>query len=154
VTEAEETALAGRILKAGGAALELPPRHLDEHIEAQDREWSRIKEQREYIFGWPDTGGVWVLRLIPPTITGDTMEGMLAIEEMCELVAMGKESAEALRVMTKDPLDLDVLMETKSMTDYCAALQELGATFYKNPENSTEVERYRLLDNQLAGHWT
>lgn len=153
ITEADEISLAERLLKPGGAALELPAWYLDACVEERNRKWSCIREQREYLFGWPDTGGVWVLRLLPPTVTGDTEEGMLAIEEMYDLVALGQESAEAFRVMTQGPLDLNVLVETKSMTDYCAALRELGATFYKNPKDSAEVARYRLLDNQLAEHW-
>ncbi|KAF2183122.1 hypothetical protein K469DRAFT_751705 [Zopfia rhizophila CBS 207.26] len=153
-TEADEIALAMRILKAGGAVLDLSDAHPEAHYEALDREWLCFEKQRECIFGWPDTGGVWVLHLMAPTITGDSEADIEAIEDMMDLVAVGKESAEALRAMTEGPLDLKDLMKAESMTEYCAKSKELGAKFYRNPADSMEVEKYGLLDtNQLTRPW-
>lgn len=78
---------------------------------------------------------------MPPTVTRGSVEDMLAIEEMCELVNMRKIPAEVLRILAEGPLNLKVLMNAKSMAHYCVALQELGIRFYKKSYYSTEVER-------------
>lgn len=154
MTEADEIALATRILKAGGAVLEFSYRHSDAYDEALNTAWSNFEKRRECIFGWPDTGGVWVLHLVPPTLTRDTEEGMIAIEEMYEMVATGEESAETFRFLTEGPLNLKVLRNAKSMTEYCAELKKLGGKFYENPGDSEEVEKCGLRDtDQMAGLW-
>lgn len=146
----EETALATRILRAGGAALDLsgvsPEERYEVLHEAVDREWSRFEKQRKCIFGWPATGGVWVLHLTPPTITLDTEEGEEAIEEMMGLVAMEEQPEEALRVMTEGHLNLKKLRRAESMAEYCAELKALGGEFYEDPGASAEVRESGLLD--------
>lgn len=68
-TEADEIGLAMRILKAGGAVLDVPDTNPELPHEALKLKWSGFEKRRERLFGWPDTGGVWVLHLTPPPDT-------------------------------------------------------------------------------------
>ena len=61
--EADEEELSMRIMNAGGAVLDtINPWH--EMSEVQDsKQFAAFSRTKEYIFGWPDDGGLWMLHL-------------------------------------------------------------------------------------------
>lgn len=70
------------------------------------------------------------------------------MENLYELVAMGKLSAEEYRIIIEGPLNLENLLKAETMTEYCERMEELGAEFYMNPEDSVEVRNHGLLDTE------
>ncbi|KAF1996616.1 hypothetical protein P154DRAFT_525456 [Amniculicola lignicola CBS 123094] len=143
--DSEEIALAMRILRAGGAVLDLSGCPWPEDREGKEQsEYSAFKESREYIFGWPDTGGVWALKLIPRPV--------ISLEE--EEMAMEGEGAitlEEYMVMLTGPLDFRKLEKTENMMAYCAELRHLGAVFYEHPEDCEDVVMGGLLNTTSLG---
>ncbi|KAH3999416.1 hypothetical protein HBH70_208020 [Parastagonospora nodorum] len=86
-TESDEHDVALRIFRAGGALLSNAFANgqlwlFDDGF----RHWYAAEQQKKYIFGWPDGGGVWVLHLppLPPMRIAGRMSGMVYEDERCQ----------------------------------------------------------------------
>ncbi|KAH7083745.1 hypothetical protein FB567DRAFT_430090, partial [Paraphoma chrysanthemicola] len=68
-TDANESALGLRMLRSGGAIMNISfTPTLARRINAMETlslSWLPVAQRLKYIFGWPATGGVWVLTLPP-----------------------------------------------------------------------------------------
>ncbi|KAF2733319.1 hypothetical protein EJ04DRAFT_468677, partial [Polyplosphaeria fusca] len=64
-TDADEVSLALRILRAGGAVIDLSDArgNLEMAEVVTQSEWTEAEKRQKYLFGWPESGGVWVLGL-------------------------------------------------------------------------------------------
>lgn len=64
-TDADEVLLALRILRAGGAVIDLSDARADLELTeiVTHGEWIAAEKRQKYLFGWPESGGVWVLSL-------------------------------------------------------------------------------------------
>ncbi|KAF1938133.1 hypothetical protein EJ02DRAFT_325193, partial [Clathrospora elynae] len=66
-TKEDETALAFRMLRGGGAIMDVSYANNMWWLfgDGFDSAWTAAEQQKKYIFGWPKDGGVWVLHLPP-----------------------------------------------------------------------------------------
>ncbi|KAL1610713.1 hypothetical protein SLS60_002383 [Paraconiothyrium brasiliense] len=140
VCDAEEVTLALRILRAGGAVIDLSDArgNLEMTEVITHGEWIEAEKRQRYLFGWPKTGGVWVLSLLewverdpfewPPRRTG------------------------ALMRHYDGSLDCSPFKEIESMEEFCLVLKDLGAKYYDDVKVSDEVKEFGLLDQNTVLH--
>ncbi|KAF1993564.1 hypothetical protein P154DRAFT_527696 [Amniculicola lignicola CBS 123094] len=133
-----------RILKAGGAVLDVSGTTPGKDRAVRTSDYVATLETSEYvafektcdsILGWPETGGVWALKLIP-------MPTMDIYELMARESDLTMKEYEAILY----PMDFTKLKKANTMTEYCAELRDLGARFYENPADCEEVRKRGLLD--------
>jgi hypothetical protein len=136
-TDADEVSLAFRIRRAGGAVINLCDArgNLEMTELVTHSEWIEAEKRQKYLFGWPKSGGVWVLGLSewaerdpfewPPKRTG------------------------ALTRHYDGSLDCSPLKKLESMEEFCSALKELGAQYYDNANVSNEVREFGLFKEEV-----
>tara|TARA_R110002003_G_scaffold112_10_gene9614 strand:- start:112 stop:657 length:546 start_codon:yes stop_codon:yes gene_type:complete len=149
-TNDDETAVALRVLRGGGAIMD--------HTSVLDRwwvfgdgfgaRWLPAQQQQKYVFGWPTDGGVWVLRL-PPLLDKHTGGYHDIGEELEGAQRMNEEDEELFRHQDGSVYYGD-LVKSQTMDDLCRNLENKGAIFYAKIEDSTEVIESGLLDAEAA----
>lgn len=137
-TDNDEMALSMRILQAGGTVVDLSSASGDsEKAGLVARcEWREAEKRQKYLFGWPESGGVWVLDL-PEWAEYDPFEGP-------------PEQRGVLKRRYNGALDCNSLREIKSMEELCLAFKDLGARFYEDAKNSNEVRELGLLEKDAC----
>jgi hypothetical protein len=134
---AEEIAHSLRMCRCGAVAVAV-----QDDIEKFDSE--RVIWPREYFFGWPASGGVWVLRLqlsdselgIPPVDQYRTDEEIM--EQNWREVLMWEQR-------DKDNMAIaDKLNQQEDMEGVSRVLEEAGARFYPVIEDCPEAVELNL----------
>ena len=135
-TDADEVSLALRILRAGGAVIDLSDArgNLELAEVVTHSEWIEAEKRQKYLFGWPESGGVWVLSL-PEWAERDPFE-------------WPPKGTGALTRYYNGSLDCSPLKKLESMEEFCSALKELGAQYYDNADVSDEVREVGLLKEE------
>ncbi|KAF1954946.1 hypothetical protein CC80DRAFT_493334 [Byssothecium circinans] len=135
-TDADEVSLALRILRAGGAVIDLSDARGDLELTevVTHSEWIEAEKRQKYLFGWPESGGVWVLGL-PQWAERDPFE-------------MPPKRTGALTRHYNGSLDCSPLKKLESMEEFCSALKKLGAQYYDNADVSDEVREFGLLKEE------
>jgi hypothetical protein len=158
--EEDEERLSMRIIQAGGALLDMAHPY-DDDLDTSWRyeQFGAFSRTKKYIFGWPDNGGLWVLNLhglVPWEFFqfawdwGDENEPWPA--ELFEY--MDKEAELGYAPQPNGSFYSKQLNQAETMSEYCAELSELNATFYQDPRTSEEALEAGLFDNKtLTTHW-
>lgn len=137
-TDEDETSLSMRIVRAGGAVVDLSrgvaaPESAETVVRG---EWNEFEGKKKYQFGWPKSGGVWVLDL-PEWMQRDPFDWSL-------------EQTGCLKRFDNGTLNYDPLKNNHSMEDLCLALKDLGAKFYEDVKASDEVKELGLLEDETC----
>ena len=110
--------------------------------------WLHAEQQKKYIFGWPEEGGVWVLHL--PPLNEKYMKGEDTLDEELEQML----NWEALEPTIFRDFDGRVhygnLTEMNTMEKFCERLKDAGAVYYAEIEKSPEVFELGLLSAEGA----
>jgi hypothetical protein len=149
-TNDDETAVALRVLRGGGAILDNTS-VLNRWWVFEDgfgSRWLPAEQQQKYVFGWPTHGGVWVLRL--PPLLAKHKNGYYDIGEEFEQVQRMNAADKALFRHLDGSIYYGDLIKSQTMEELCRSLEEKGATFYAKIEDSTEVIESGLLDEEAA----
>ncbi len=135
-TDADEVSLALRILRVGGAVIDLSDvRGGLEMGELETQiQWREAEKRQKYLFGWPESGGVWVLGL-PEWAERDPFE------------SPPKPTGGLMRHYD-GTLDCRPLKKLENMEEFCLVLTELGVQYYGNADVSNEVQEAALLKEQ------
>lgn len=137
-TDADEVSLALRILCAGGAVIDLSDARGSSEMEEviTHGEWIEAEKRQKYLFGWPESGGVWVLRL-PEWARYDPFTWL-------------PKQTGGLTRYYDGSLDCRPLKKLESIEEFCSALKELGAQYYDNADVSDEVKEFGLLKEETV----
>lgn len=149
-TNDDETAVALRMFRCGAATIDhsLAMGAMWAMDEAFGWHWQSTERQQKYIFGWPATGGVWVLQL-PPLLDKHNSKNFDLVEE----------AEQHYRHMNGDPaisrnVDGSIyygdLVKSETMDEFCERLKHEGARFYDSIQDSPEVIEMGLLDAEAA----
>jgi hypothetical protein len=98
---------------------------------------------REYLFGWPASGGVWVLRLWLSDSEFEISAGQYRTDEEI----MEQNMAEGLRRVQEyedNVVLVDRVNQQEDMEDVCCVLKEAGARFYAVIEDCPEAVELNL----------
>jgi hypothetical protein len=156
--EEDEEKLSMRIIRAGGAVLDTTYPHHDMQYIQRTEQFAAFSRTKEYIFGWPDDGGLWVLDLhglVPWEYWEPTWNWRDGDEFSAELFELMDKEAELGYVPLPDgAFDTKRLDQADSMSQYCTELSKLNATFYQDQTTSEEALEAGLFDkNTLTTHW-
>lgn len=170
-TEIEEEELSMRILRAGGAVLDTTFPEPYQH----EMRWTQYNEQfgaftrtKDFIFGWPDNGGLWMLYLdglVPreywkaPYVNCCMDDGNIPLE--C-WESMEREDEYYVKYISSGlPIPLadgafnsTKLNQAETMSEFCIELEKHGATFYEDPKKAREAVKLGFFDtNVLTKTW-
>jgi hypothetical protein len=129
-TQDEESAIALRMLRGGGALIDNSWANGQWWLFGGGFSgWLSAEQKKKYIYGWPEGGGVWVLRL--PPLLEKHIKGDITIDE--ELDQM--ENWDSIEPAVFRDLDGSVhygnLVKGETMEDFCGRLKNAGATFMR-----------------------
>jgi hypothetical protein len=151
--ESDEEEIAMRIIRAGGTVLDTTyPEHDLDHVQ-RPKEFAAFSRTKKYIFGWPNNGGLWVLHLdglVPLEYWTPSLAqwdgGFWMYPGQHEDMEREAEFPSQPRPLPDGAFDSEKLNQAETMDEYCSELRERNATFYKDPEASTEALEMGLFD--------
>jgi hypothetical protein len=149
-TNDDETALTLRVLRSDGAIMDHSSA-LDSWWVFEDgfgERWLPGQRQQKYMFGWPTTGGVWVLRL-PPLLETDPHDDSILVREMEEYQQILRRDRSVYR-RSDGSVSYGDLEESETMDELFRRLKEKGAMFYAEVGDSSGVIESGLLNGELA----
>lgn len=127
---AEERAHSLRMRRCGAVAI-----CAQDDIPYYDAE--QMREVPPYLFGWPDSGGVWVVQ--PPEPTPEHPSGDYRTdEEIMEQTIERRKRWNVYYALVGN------VKQQQSMEDVCRVLEEAGARFYAAVEDSPEAVELNL----------
>jgi hypothetical protein len=133
--EAEERAHSLRMRRCGAVAI-----FSENDIGDYETGWLYPPGGREYLFGWPKSGGVWVLRAPSRDPRPETLVGVRQTqqESMDSNMVRAKENRAFLAVAKS-------LKQQEDMEDVCRVLEESGAHFHALIEDCSEAAELNLV---------
>jgi hypothetical protein len=146
-TDEDETALALRMLRGGGAVIDVSYAHgvlwlYDDGFSSR----TYAEKQKKYIFGWPEDGGVWVLAL--PPLLQKHIEQTIDFGE--ELARTEGEAERRVSHVYDGSVHYGELVESETMGQFCEKLKDAGAVYWKEVGECAEVVGEGLLDAETA----
>jgi hypothetical protein len=147
-TNDDETAIAFRMLRGGGAIIDNDNdnRHWWMLADGFDvgSGWRAAEQKKKYIFGWPQDGGVWVLHL--PPLLEKHIKGEVDLDDELEQMQNWDVIAPTVFRDFYGDVHYGDLVESTTMEELCEKLKEKGAMYYQDVKNSPEVVESGLLD--------
>lgn len=148
-TNDDETAISLRMTRGGGGAF------MDHNNMVWWRfgdgfggRWLPVQQQQKYIFGWPNSGGVWVL-LLPPLLERHTDGSYDMAAQWAQVERWHRREKNVFRNVDGSIYFGD-LHESESMEELCKSLKGKGAVFYDEFEDSKEVVKSALMHAEMA----
>ena len=162
-TDADETALALRILRVGEAIIDLSSANGVWWRINRPNAWYAEERVRDFVYGWPETGkryrttvqnsakscggGVWSLRVPgPPRVRwekGEVLDTRM-IEEIVETME-SPERFEPIKRAYNGYVNLGTAGKSKTMDEWCDHLKDQGAVFYDRIEDCEEAVKDGLV---------
>jgi hypothetical protein len=149
-TEDDEHDIALRLLRSGGAIMDNGYSNGQWWIfdDGFGSRWLPAEQQKKYIFGWPDSGGVWVL-LLPPLLEKH-IDGTDNLQDELEQMNDWDNIAHTVFRDTDGSVHYGDLIKSATMEDLCNGLKDLGAVFYEEVKDSPEVLESGRMDTATA----
>jgi hypothetical protein len=146
-TDEDETALALRMLRGGGAIIDVSytlgaPWLYDDGFSS----WTAAEQQKKYVFGWPEDGGVWVLAL-PPLLQKHIDQDIDFGEELAR--TEGEAERRVSRVYDGS-VHYGELVDSETMGQFCKKLKDAEAVYWGEVGECAEIVEEGLLDAETA----
>jgi hypothetical protein len=89
--------------------------------------WKAAEQQKKYIFGWPETGGVWVLHL--PPLLRKHIDWDIDFGE--ELARTEGETERRVSRVYDGSVHYGDLVECETIVQFCEKLRDAGAVYWE-----------------------